>query len=134
MLGACALAQIVTYVEECGLGGGVTQEELELMFGDYETNWSLDPTFLTVATKPRTPASDGAHGGKEVLPTRTQKGCIPAYSLRHILAGIPTAERSQLTDGEVDTIFELLGIKSERQRVDYVEAMRKLGEGYVAVK
>jgi hypothetical protein len=53
--------------------------------------------------------------------------------MRHVLAGIPTVEETQLTDEEVDKIFVDLGIKTERDRIHYLEFFTKVSGGFLRV-
>jgi hypothetical protein len=59
---------------------------------------------------------------------------VPAYSLRHVLAGIPTVGATHLTDGEVDAVFSAMGVRSEREAVAYRSFVQALGGGMLRVE
>jgi len=58
---------------------------------------------------------------------------VPAYSLRHVLAGIPTVGSTQLTDGEVDALFGAMHVRGERDAVEYRAFVHALGGGFLRV-
>lgn len=119
--------QLLCWIEEQHIMDPITDADLKRVFGLFESNTSMDPAFA-LSSLMRTVRSPAAARAVTASPHT-----VPAYSLRYVLAGIQTSDGTQLVDEEVDTLFRDLGIKTERDRVDYVAAMQVLAGGYMSV-
>jgi Ca2+-binding EF-hand superfamily protein len=55
---------------------------------------------------------------------------VPAFTVRHLLSGIPTTHNTQLMDSEVTDLFADFGITGERDKVAYVQLLQQLAGGF----
>lgn len=114
---------LVAAVEEEAVTLPLRTSELRALFGRYEAAPAArDPAMY------RSLASPAVAGRR--APAPAARHTIPAYAVRHVLAGIPTVGATHLTNAEVDAIFRDFGI-GERDPVDYAALVARLGGGMV---